>query len=334
MRNLKKFLALVLSMMMVLSLVVTASANSISGGKDQVFNDNSAIEAKFLKAVEVLNGMDVLKGDADASGAATGNFRPSATITRAEVAAMVFRLATGMTGAHDADHFAQYGNFSDVKDDAWYAGYVGYCANAGIIIGDGDGNFRPHHDVTGYEALVMLLRAMGYDQPDEFTGKDWRQHAASIATSRGLLAKVNTTRYRGTLMNGAAREVIAEITFQAATTAQVEWTAAFGYQTGPVSSVVSGSGSYMSLGRELFGLTSHSGIIVGNQETGEKGTLVSTDKKPGTTVLPAWTPAIFILAPLSLPLTRTPATRPVPPRRLPTACWWTSRPAWICTAAR
>ena len=108
---------------------------------------------------------------------------------------------------------------------------MGYCANAGIIIGYPDGTFGPNKPVTGYEALVMLLRAMGYDQPNEFTGKDWRQHAASIATQRGMLAKVNTTSYRGTLMNGAAREVVAEITFQAATKAQVVYTAAFGYQT-------------------------------------------------------------------------------------------------------
>ncbi len=327
MRNLKKFLALVLAMMMTLSLMVTVNAKNVE------FDDGESVNEVFIDDLTVLAGMGVIQGMDD------GNFAPTSTVTRAQMAAIVYRLRTGDASADPeykdkSNMYAGYGDFKDVNDTSWYAGYVGYCANAGIIIGDGDGNFRPHHDVTGYEALVMLLRAMGYDQPDEFTGKDWRQHAASIATSRGLLAKVNTTRYRGTLMNGAAREVIAEITFQAATTAQVEWTAAFGYQTGPVSSVVSGSGSYMSLGRELFGLTSHSGIIVGNQETGEKGTLVSTDKKPGTTVLPAWTPAIFILAPLSLPLTRTPATRPVPPRRLPTACWWTSRPAWICTAAR
>ena len=280
MRNLKKFLALVLSMMMVLSLVVTASANSISGGKDQVFNDNNAIEAKFLKAVEVLNGMDVLKGDADASGAATGNFRPSATITRAEVAAMVFRLATGMTGAHDADHFAQYGNFSDVKDDAWYAGYVGYCANAGYIKGyEGEyGPFGPADPVTGYQALAMILRAIGYGVNGEFEGRSWQVNVASIGQETHILDNINSTAFGGaTLQQAARRDVVAEIYFQAAQKDRVVYTPAFGYQTTRVQAGTLNNNpdeGKDSLGYINFGLWKTNRIVVGNQATGESCTIL------------------------------------------------------------
>ena len=265
MRNLKKFLALVLAMMMTLSLMVTVNAKNVE------FEDGESVNEAFIDDLTVLAGMGVIQGMDD------GSFAPQSTVTRAQMAAIVYRLRTGDASADPeykdkSNMYAGYGDFKDVNDTSWYAGYVGYCANAGIIIGDGDGNFRPNSPVTGYEALVMLLRAMGYDQPNEFTGKEWRQHAASIATSRGLLDKVNTTVYRGTLMNGAAREVIAEIAFQAATKAQVEWTAAFGYQTAPVNGVLTGDTVFKSLGERWFGLAKTTSIILGNQATGESGT--------------------------------------------------------------
>ena len=274
MRNLKKFLALVLAMMMTLSLMVTVNAKNVE------FDDGESVNEAFIEDLTVLAGMGVIQGMDD------GSFAPQSTVTRAQMAAIVYRLRTGDASADPeykdkSNMYAGYGDFKDVKDTSWYAGYVGYCANAGIIIGDGDGNFRPNSPVTGYEALVMLLRAMGYNQPNEFTGKDWRQHAASIATQRGMLAKVDTTSYRGTLMNGAAREVVAEITFQAATKAQVVYTAAFGYQTTGMSGGVLSDKLNPTLGWQYYGLTSDTGIVLGNQATGESNTLVGFNSVTG-----------------------------------------------------
>ena len=274
MRNLKKFLALVLAMMMTLSLMVTVNAKNVE------FDDGESVNEAFIEDLTVLAGMGVIQGMDD------GNFAPTSTVTRAQMAAIVYRLRTGDADADPeykdkSNMYAGYGDFKDVKDTSWYAGYVGYCANAGIIIGDGDGNFRPNSPVTGYEALVMLLRAMGYNQPNEFTGKDWRQHAASIATQRGMLAKVDTTSYRGTLMSGAAREVVAEITFQAATKAQVVYTAAFGYQTTGMSGGVLSDKLNPTLGWQYYGLTSDTGIVLGNQATGENNTLVGFNSVTG-----------------------------------------------------
>ena len=274
MRNLKKFLALVLAMMMTLSLMVTVNAKNVE------FEDGESVNEAFIDDLTVLAGMGVIQGMDN------GKFAPTSTVTRAQMAAIVYRLRTGDADADPeykdkSNMYAGYGDFKDVNDTSWYAGYVGYCANAGIIIGDGDGNFRPNSPVTGYEALVMLLRAMGYNQPNEFTGKDWRQHAASIATQRGMLAKVDTTSYRGTLMSGAAREVVAEITFQAATKAQVVYTAAFGYQTTGMSGGVLSDKLNPTLGWQYYGLTSDTGIVLGNQATGENNTLVGFNSVTG-----------------------------------------------------
>ena len=274
MRNLKKFLALVLSMMMVLSLFVTASATSIDkDGKGQSFGDTA--ETEFLTAIEVLNGMDVLKGDADpATGALTGNFRPTANITRAEVAALVFRLSTGMTGVNDADHYAQYGNFSDVKKDAWYAGYVGYCANAGYIKGYAGeyGPFGPSDPVTGYQALAMILRAMGYGVNGEFEGTNWQLNVSAVGTQTKILDNINNTHFGGaTLQAAAQRQVVAEIYYQAALTPTVVYTPAYGYQTNNMTNANTNQGS---LGWQNFGLTKETRIVLGNQATGETNTLV------------------------------------------------------------
>ena len=45
-------------------------------------------------------------------------------------------------------------------------------ANAALVKGYPDGNFKPSGNVTGYEVLAMILRAVGYDQNGEFTGAD------------------------------------------------------------------------------------------------------------------------------------------------------------------
>ena len=139
MRNLKKFLALVLAMMMTLSLMVTVNAKNVE------FDDGESVNDAFIDDLTVLAGMGVIQGMDD------GSFAPQSTVTRAQMAAIVYRLRTGDASADPeykdkSNMYAGYGDFKDVKDTSWYAGYVGYCANAGIIIGDGDGNFRlPRH---------------------------------------------------------------------------------------------------------------------------------------------------------------------------------------------
>ena len=291
MRNLKKFLALVLSVMMVMSLFITASAKSIDkDGKGQVFTDTT--DSEFQTAIDVLAGMEVLKGDANpATGVATGNFRPNDPITRAEVAALVFRLSTGLTDTNAANHYAQYGNFSDVSKDAWYAGYVGYCANAGYIKGydpfEG-GRFGPTDYVTGYQATAMILRAMGYGVNKEFEGGNWALNVASVGTQNGILKTVNSTHFgNATLYEYAPRQVVAEIFFQAALTNCVVYTPAFGYQTtdialnngfgvstGTNQATDNGLTANSSLGLRYFGLTETTRVILGNQATGESCTVL------------------------------------------------------------
>ena len=158
MRNLKKILALALALVMTLSVMTVANA---------AFTDSKDINADYNEAVEVLSGLGVFKGTGTGS-----TFSPKQSITRAEVAAIIYRIATGDVKDTQVGIYADYAKFKDVKSTAWYAGYVGYCSNANLIKGDGKGNFLPTATVTGYQALAMILRAVGYDQNGEFTGAD------------------------------------------------------------------------------------------------------------------------------------------------------------------
>ena len=209
----KKLLAMVLALVMTLSLAVSANA---------AFKDADKVSDTYEEAVAVLNGMGVFKGYED------GSFQPQGDITRAEVAAIVYRVYTADVKDAKASMYATYNKFSDMAGAGWAQGYIGYCANAALVKGYPNGTFQPSGKVTGYEVLAMILRAIGYDQNNEFTGADWALHVAQTAQQAGVLKNV-----KGVDLNApATRELVAELLFRAIAVApMVTYTAAFGYQT-------------------------------------------------------------------------------------------------------
>ncbi len=279
MRNLKKFLALVLAMMMAMSLMVTANAAT----KNVEFPDDYAADPAFEEAIDVLAGMGVFKGDEK------GNFNPANTITRAETAAIIYRLITADTNDDKADLFRNVAHpFTDVTPEKWYAGYVGYLWNAGVIKGRTDGMFDAGAPVTGYEALAMILRAVGYDKNGEFSGTNWVLNVSAIANNKGILTDVNKTNYGGPqLYTAARRDVVASMLFRtAAYVPQVMYTSAFQYQEyGMYGNVASTNIKNPTLGWQWFGLTNHKGIVVGNQATGETVTKIGFDGKMFTSLV-------------------------------------------------
>ncbi len=216
MRNLKKFLALVLALMMVVSVMITVSATT--------FTDADKIGEDYEDAVDVLTTIGVLHGTSDTT------FSPTSEITRAEMAAIVYRIMTGDVKDENVKQLSGYDNdFTDVPKDAWYEPYVSYCNNSGWLVGDGKGHFMPKDPVDGHQVLAVLLRCLGYDQPGEFTGPDWRIKTAKIAKEQritdGLKADVK-------LEKPLQRQQVAQLTYNVALVAQrVRWTSAFGYTT-------------------------------------------------------------------------------------------------------
>ena len=231
----KKLLALVLALVMTLSLAVV--------GSNAAFKDADKVNETYSEAVNVLSGMKVFQGYID------GSFQPKGAITRAEVAAIVYRLYTGDVKDAQASLYATYNKFSDMNGAKWAAGYIGYCANAGLVKGYDAKTFGPADKVTGYQALAMILRAVGYDKNGEFTGADWQLHVAQYAQQLGVLKNVKNED----LNAPASRELVAELLFRtAAYVPTVTYTAALGYNS---NSSVLGTTKNQTLGEKNFGLT-------------------------------------------------------------------------------
>ena len=262
MRNLKKFLALVMAMVMAFSLMLSASA----ANPVKTFDDADQITEAFVEAADVLTGMKVFQGD-------ERGFAPGATITRAETAALIYRLATGDTGDTRKDLYKDYGNFADVNSGDWFAGYVGYCANAGYIKGH-NGYFNPYGQVTGYEALAMILRAVGYDKNHEFEGATWQTNVSALATQLGILKQVKSTHYGDRLYEPSRRDVVASLLFESAQIPMVNYTQIGGYNK--FQNLIDNTLND-SLGYKNFGLKNVTRIVLGNQETGENCTLLGNE---------------------------------------------------------
>lgn len=255
----KKLLAMVLALVMTLSLAVSANA---------AFKDDKSISDDYAESVAVLNGMGVFKGYED------GSFKPEGNITRAEVATIIYRIYTADVAKNDKSGlYATYNKFSDMAGAGWAQGYIGYCANASLVKGYPDGTFKPSGKVTGYEVLAMILRAVGYDKNNEFSGADWALHVAQTAQQLGVLDNVAKT----TDLNApASRELVAELLFQGIQKAQVTYTPAFGYVTDKVISTKTNS-----LGEKNFKLDSKDTAdkwgrpaTTWTYNTGDKSTLV------------------------------------------------------------
>jgi len=166
----KKFLALVLALVMTMSLV------TISAGAED-FTD--ADKVTYAEAVDVMTAAGVVGGYAD------GSFNPTAGLTRGAAAKIICNMILGPTTAEAL--VANDAPFSDVAADNVFAGYIAYCVNEGIISGYADGTFKPAAPLTGYAFMKMLLGALGYDAVNEgYVGTNWSIQVAKRALAIGL----------------------------------------------------------------------------------------------------------------------------------------------------
>ena len=104
------------------------------------------------KAAPKLNTRDHF---AYVQGYPDGTVKPAGSITRAEVAAILFRLM-------DADsrslYYSTASGFRDVDSAKWYNTYVATLNNAGVITDSRTGYFRPNDAITRAELAAMLAQ--------------------------------------------------------------------------------------------------------------------------------------------------------------------------------
>lgn len=191
MSTLKKILALSLALAMILSVSVFAGYTTDS------YKDAAAIDKDAAESVELLYALDIMTGDEK------GNFNPNATITRAEVAKMIYVILN--KGNDDkAATYAVANLFTDVPATAWYAGYINYLAALGLVNGS-EGKFYPTNPVKTAEAAKMLLTAIGYNSADrQYVGANWAKNVLSDASIVGLLSG-----YKADINGAAPRQWVA-----------------------------------------------------------------------------------------------------------------------------
>ena len=245
MRNLKKILALVLALMMVLSVMVFASAKGLED-----YEDAAEVSDEYAEAVDVLTSLGIYEGD-------EGGFRPQDNITRAEVTALVYRVLTGDVAAENQAHIwagSATDEFNDLPSTvSWAYGYIGYATHYGYVVGSAEGVFDPNGNITGYQLLAIMLRAIGYDQNGEFEGDQWAANVAKVATERGILDGFDVS-----LSSELTREEVAYLIFNAIRVAQVTYTPALGYNMYKDMVPSSSSDLNDTLGFREFGLVSES----------------------------------------------------------------------------
>ena len=164
----KKLLALVLALVMSMSLVTISNA---------AFKDADSIDYK--EAVEVMNAVGVFVGDEK------GNFNAKENLTREQAAKIIAYLELGSKAA---DAMVGGNTFTDVASSRWSAGFIAYCAQAGIVSGVGDGKFAPAGQLTALQFGKMLLVELGYDaKAEKMVGTDWAINTSKLMAKTKLM---------------------------------------------------------------------------------------------------------------------------------------------------
>ena len=148
------------------------------------FTDQADIKVDS-EVVDTLVSLGVINGYTD------GSFKPNDTVTRAEMAKMIYVLRTGKSDASAYNN--EKTTFADINGH-WAAGYVKYCQSLGIIAGQSATKFAPDQTVTAQEAAKMLLVTLGYDASKAgLVGASWASKTNALADENGLLKDVNTS---------------------------------------------------------------------------------------------------------------------------------------------
>ena len=195
----KKLLALVLALVMSMSLVTISNA---------AFKDADKIDYK--EAVDVMNAVGVFIGDEK------GNFNAKENLTREQAAKIIAYLELGEKAA---DALVGGATFTDVASTRWSAGFVGYCAKAGVVAGY-DGKFDPAGQLTALQFGKMLLVELGYDaKAAGMVGADWAINTSKLMAKAKLMDGID-----GSVNQVLTREKAAQMCLNALEAPTVEYT--------------------------------------------------------------------------------------------------------------
>ena len=137
------------------------------------------------KAAPKLNTADHF---AYVQGYPDGTVKPAGNITRAETAAILFRL---MDDASRKTYYSTKSGFRDVASGSWYNTYVATLNNAGVITDSSNGYFRPNEAITRAELAAMLAKfsetTSAANYFNDVSAKYWAANAIAICAKLGWI---------------------------------------------------------------------------------------------------------------------------------------------------
>lgn len=247
MRNLKRSLALVLTLALMIGVMAFGASAQYTDDADIQYSD----------AVALLSELGVINGYED------GSYLPKNPITRAEVSKLLCVVLNG--GKEPVLGEVNTFSFTDTPGH-WAAAYIEYVAALDIVAGMGDGTFAPEQTVTGQQLAKMVLVALNYDPDYEsLVGVNWDSRTDALANQNGLYDGLAAGFQSTKLLN---REEAAQIIFNALTVDRVVYQSA-GYQ-GSVG--VTAVKELPSMLHEYFNADELQVVVMANDE----GTLIGT----------------------------------------------------------
>ncbi len=128
-----------------------------------------------------------------------GTIKPHASITRAEVATIFFRLLTDE--ARDK-FWTETNSYSDVAETAWYNNAVSTLSRMGILGGYEDGSFRPNASITRAEFAKIAVSFFEYEDISaeniftDVAAGSWYENFVAVAAKLGLIEGYAGNVYR------------------------------------------------------------------------------------------------------------------------------------------
>lgn len=180
MRKLRKSLALILAVAMVLTTFGFTTAFAAN------FSDTSGHWAESV--IDKWSNSGVINGYED------GTFAPDAYLTRAELAKII-------SAEKGYETLAEI-SFTDVQGDEWFAADLRKCVAQGVIGGYDDGTFRPDSGVTREEAATMFQRAYAINTigllsfTDTDSISDWAKTSVTALVGSGVISGYEDGTFR------------------------------------------------------------------------------------------------------------------------------------------
>lgn len=233
----KKIIALILSMAMVLSLFSISFVSAKAEGSD------------YVELLSILGCID----------SSSEEILKKETVTRGEFAKIIADILNFENAGEST--------FEDVPEGSSYAKEINAAASFKVMMGDGEGNFNPEREVTELEAMITVLRVLGYEEYAYYrggypTGYYQAARATKLLSGLGEITKENIT---GSKLSILLKNMLDE----------------------PVYEVTSVEGDYASKGLSdktflsiYYGIGKAEGVMTANRGT----TLIEAKESGGITV--------------------------------------------------